>query len=94
VDATGGAARRVLGVRLGRDNAGARPQVRARVDGQLATMRMTISVTYPAPVRRLTRQLRSLVTERVYRLTGLRLRQLDIDIVRLTEPAPAVRRVL
>lgn len=93
VGQTGGAARRLLGVRLGQDAAGAPPQVRAQVDGHLATMQMTISVGYPAPVRQVTRQLRDRVTTRVGELTGLELRQLDIDIARLLGPEPTPRQL-
>jgi uncharacterized alkaline shock family protein YloU len=93
LDRAGGAARRVLGVPLGRERVDRAPQVHARVDGHLATMRVSIVVAYPTPLRAVTRQLRDLMTTRVGQLTGLQLRQLDIDIAQLTTPEPAGRSV-
>jgi uncharacterized alkaline shock family protein YloU len=86
VGEAGGVARRVLGVSVGRAGARATPQVDARVDGSLATLRMTVSVVYPAPVRRVTRQLRDHVMTRVAALTGLDVRQVDVDVDTLIHP--------
>lgn len=93
VELTGGVSRRVFGVPLGRDSAGTSPQVRARVHGGLATLAMTISVAYPAPVRQVTREVRSHITRRVSELTGLTVRQVDIEVASLT-PAAGDRRQL
>ena len=70
---------------------GGTQRVKATVDGHLTTLRLTVSVTYPEPVRRVTRRLREHVTARVGELTGLEVRQVDIDVARLTPP-PARRR--
>jgi uncharacterized alkaline shock family protein YloU len=83
IEDTGGASRRVLGVRLGRDSLEGTPWVTAKVDGGLATLRMRISVAYPAPVREVARRLRELVRTRVGELTGLDVREVDIDVARL-----------
>ncbi|WP_433324519.1 Asp23/Gls24 family envelope stress response protein [Spirillospora sp. CA-294931] len=91
VDAAGGSSRRVLGVSLGKDSA---PRVTARVDGGLATLRMTISVVYPAPIREVTRDVRERVTRQVGRLTGLEVRQVDIEVDRLLPARDLERRVL
>jgi uncharacterized alkaline shock family protein YloU len=93
VDEAGGAARRVLGVPLGRDSMEGTPWVTAKVDGGLATLRMRISVAYPAPVREVTRHLRELVRTRVGELTGLDVREVDIDVSRLLPTEPSGRRV-
>jgi uncharacterized alkaline shock family protein YloU len=93
VDEVGGAARRLLGVRLGQDSTGTGPRVDAHVDGGLATLRMTVSVVYPAPVRRVTRRLREHVTSRVEEFTGLDVRQVDVDVASLVAPRPQGRRV-
>ncbi|GLY83267.1 Asp23/Gls24 family envelope stress response protein [Actinoallomurus iriomotensis] len=89
----GGAARRVLGVPLGRDSMESTPWVSAKVDGDLATLRMRISVAYPAPVREVTRRLRELVRTRVGELTGLDVREVDIDVARLLPAERSGRRV-
>jgi uncharacterized alkaline shock family protein YloU len=84
VDQAGGSVRRVLGVPLGRDDPGGGPQVSAEVDGHLATLRMTISVAYPTPIRQVAHQLRERITTRVGELTGLQVRQVDITVASLT----------
>ncbi|MFL6055800.1 MAG: Asp23/Gls24 family envelope stress response protein [Actinoallomurus sp.] len=94
VDAAGGAARRLWGVPLGSDAAGTRSRVKARVDGRLAMLQMRIFVVYPAPIRQVTQRLRARVMSRVGELTGLHVRQVDIEIVRLTPPERAGRRPL
>lgn len=83
VEEAGGTARRVLGVRLGRGSDEAAPQVTAWIDGALVVLWMRISVGYPAPVRDVTRRLRDHVRTRVGDLTGLDVRQVDIDVDRL-----------
>lgn len=93
VDQAGGAARRLLGVPMGRDTAGTAARVTAHVDGHLATVALRLSVTYPAPIRQVTRRVREHVTARVGELTGLDVRQVDIDIVRLISPERQRRRV-
>lgn len=70
-------------MRLGRDSMQSTPQVTAKVDGGLATLRIRISIAYPAPVREVTRRLRELVRTRVGELTGLDVREVDIDVTRL-----------
>lgn len=94
VEATGGAARRVLGVPLGPTDRRPRPQVTAHVDGRLATLRMRITVAYPEPIRQVTRRLRERVASRVGELTGLEVRQVDIDVDRLIRPKDQGRRLL
>lgn len=93
IEDAGGAARRVLGVRLGSDSLETTPWVTAKVDGRLATLRMRISVAYPAPVRGVTRRLRELVRTRVGELTGLDVREVGIDVTRLLTTEQSGRRV-
>jgi uncharacterized alkaline shock family protein YloU len=73
---------------------GGTARVKATIDGKLATLRMTVSVIYPEPVQRVTRRLREHVTARVGELTGLEVRQIDIDVARLVPPAGYHREVL
>lgn len=89
----GGASRRLLGVPLGRDTMRAAARATAHVDGQIATVQLRISVIYPAPIREVTRRVRDQVIIRVGELTGLDVRQVDIEIARLIRPEPEPRRV-
>jgi uncharacterized alkaline shock family protein YloU len=82
-DQAGGVARRLLGVPLGQGGGTAAPRVHARIDGQLVTLRLTVSVAYPAPVRMVVRQLRDRVIARVGALTGLRVGLVDVDVTAL-----------
>lgn len=88
----GGVSRRWLGVPVGRAGAAAVPQVDARIDGRLATVSMTVSVLYPVPVRRVVDRLRDHVVARVGALTGLDVRQVDVDVATLIHPEQFRRR--
>jgi uncharacterized alkaline shock family protein YloU len=81
------------GVRPGRASREAAPRVTAWVDGALAVLWMRISVSYPAPLREVTRRLREHVRTRVGDLTGLDVRQVDIDVDRLLPVERASGRV-
>ena len=83
VEQTGGAARQLIGVAMGRETGEGTARVSARVDGHLAVIEMRLSLAYPAPVRALTREVRRHVIERVTGLTGLEVRHVDIEVVRL-----------
>ncbi|MDT0548755.1 MULTISPECIES: DUF6286 domain-containing protein [Streptomyces] len=87
VDQAGGAQRRLLGMPLGRANAPPAPRATAHVDGHLATVAMTVSVAYPAPIRQVSRRVRERVAARIGELTGLDVREVDIDVARLSHPA-------
>ncbi len=83
VEQTGGAARQLIGVAIGRETGEGMARVSARIDGHLAMIEMRLSLTYPAPVRALTREVRRHVVERVTGLTGLEVRHVDIEVARL-----------
>jgi len=83
VEQTGGAARQLIGVAIGRQTGEGTARVSARVDGHLAMIEMRLSLAYPAPVRALTREVRRHVIERVTGLTGLEVRHVDIEVARL-----------
>ena len=83
VEQTGGAARQLIGVAIGRETGEGMARVSARIDGHLAMIEMRLSLTYPAPVRALTREVRRHVIERVTGLTGLEVRHVDIEVARL-----------
>ena len=88
-----GAPRRVLGVNVG----DARPQgsahVHARVHGDVATVEATIAVRWPASVRSVSDAVRDQVRADVARITGVRVEQIDLEIVSMSVPEPASPRV-
>ena len=79
----GGAARELAGITLGRQSGQGPARVSARVDGNLAMIEMRLTMAYPAPVRSLSREVRRHVMERVASLTGIEVRHVDIEVVRL-----------
>jgi uncharacterized alkaline shock family protein YloU len=83
VDDAYGSARRLLGLRMPGATA---PRVTVQIDGHLATVRVAMSVRYPAPIRQVTREVREHVMERVGELTGLDVRHVDIEIPALITP--------
>ena len=80
-----GGVRRLTDGLTGRDD---RPQVSVTVDGQLAVLRISLGVVYPAPVGRTTREVRERVRARVRELTGIDVRQVDITVTRLPVQEP------
>jgi uncharacterized alkaline shock family protein YloU len=84
VEQTGGAARQLIGITLGRQTGEGTARVSVRIDGHLAMIEMRLSVAYPAPVRALTREVRRHVMERVTGLTGFEVRAVDIDVASLS----------
>jgi len=69
------------------------PRVSATVDGQVAVIRIVLGVVYPEPVGRVTRLAREHVRARVLDLTGISVRQIDIEVVRLPTARAESRRV-
>ncbi|GAA3005322.1 Asp23/Gls24 family envelope stress response protein [Streptosporangium longisporum] len=57
---------------------------RATVDGELTTLRLDVTVDYPAPLREVAQQVRSHVAERIMALTGLYVGHIDIDVTDVT----------
>lgn len=88
-----GAARRVAGVALGSDEAADRPHADATVDGHTATVDVTMSVVYPAPVADVATVARAAVINRVGQLCGITVRQVDIHVTALVPPRATGRRV-
>jgi uncharacterized alkaline shock family protein YloU len=83
VEQAGGAAPQLAGITVGRQTGKGPARVSVRIDGHLAMIEMRLSLTYPAPVRTLTRQVRLHVIDRVTSLTGLEVRHVDIEVTRL-----------
>jgi uncharacterized alkaline shock family protein YloU len=85
---TGGAARQLIGITLGRQTGQGPARVSARVDGNLAMIELRLTLAYPAPVRSVTREVRRHVMERVASLTGIEVRHVDIEVARLLAGSP------
>jgi len=67
----------------------------ARVGMERASVALTISVTYPAPVRTTSTQVRAAVAQRVEQFTGLHVSWVDVTVARLpaSDPWKPARRV-
>jgi uncharacterized alkaline shock family protein YloU len=97
----GGAAPRVLGRAVtgpsalgGRPTSlTARPKARARVDGSIVTLDLSISVRWPASVPEVTSAVREHVRGRVTELTGLTVAEISISVTALVTGLPAAQRV-
>ena len=83
VGQTGGAARQLIGIRIGRQAGEGAARVHARTEGHLAMIEMRLSLAYPASVRALAREVRQHVIERVTSLTGYEVHHVDIEVARL-----------
>ncbi|MHA7171654.1 Asp23/Gls24 family envelope stress response protein [Arthrobacter monumenti] len=57
-----------------------RPKASVQLSGQVATIELTVGVRYPAPLRRTGEELRRRVRSQVSELTGIDVRQVDVDI--------------
>lgn len=93
VDQVGGAARRVLGVSTGGDEAEQIPQVTAEVRGRMCALRVRLSVEYPAPVAPVTEHVRHVLIDRLAELADLQVRTVDITVTALRPPHPARREI-
>ena len=93
VDQATGTARRVLGVSVGSTGETSRADVSARVDGETATVEVTMTVIYPASVRDVTRRTRDHITERVRELAAVHVQQVDITVTGMTVARPDAPRV-
>jgi len=69
-------------------------EAHAAIDGGMAQLRVEIEVDYPAEVRLITRQVRRHVRDRVTRLCGLTVTDVDITVAALRLETRQVRRVL
>ncbi|GAA2434623.1 hypothetical protein GCM10010191_56410 [Actinomadura vinacea] len=68
------------------------PRVDVKVNGETVTARVRMSLLYPEPVREVTNRVRDHVRERVRALTGLTVRQMDIDVAGLERREAIARR--
>lgn len=89
----GGAARRVLGVAVTHEDAAHAPRVEATVAGEMVSLRIRLSVTYPDAVHEVTDRVRRRLVERVGELTGKRVGIVDVIVAAMHRPA-GPRRVI
>lgn len=89
VSGTGGTHRRILGLPVsGAD----RPVAQAEVNGDVVTAKVSLSMSYPCPVREIAAEVRERVSERVEELTGLRVAEVDVVVEALVpDVEPRVR---
>lgn len=91
VEASGGLGRTIAGVTV----PGRRPaRTEVWVNGDIVTAKVTLSVTYPMPVRTVARRVRRRVRDQVAQLTGLTARQVDVDVAELRHPVAGERTML
>lgn len=83
----GGAARRVWGVPVTGEDADRSPRVEATVAGEVVSLRVRLSVTYPAPVHAVTERVRRRLIDRLAALTGKRVGAVDVVVVALHRAA-------
>ena len=88
VDRASGAARHVLGVKVGSLDEDTPARVHATVDGDLVSVAVSMAVRWPESVRQVTRQARTAITQDVTRLTGMRVAEVDITVPELLRVAP------
>jgi uncharacterized alkaline shock family protein YloU len=91
VDRATGTPRRVLGVSVGSPTD--RPDVSARVDGPFAIVDVVMSVAWPAPVTKVTEQVRARIVQHLIDLAGVRAAQVDIRVTALVPEQSSERRV-
>jgi uncharacterized alkaline shock family protein YloU len=86
VTTTSGAARRLLGVRVGEAGETSAAQVTARVEGDIATLSVTLGVHWPASVTTVAQQVRRQIRQDVARITAIDVRRIDLEVVSMLIP--------
>lgn len=88
----GAASGGILGIGS-RRNFDGRPRAEAQLFGSTAVLELDLGLTYPTPLRETTERIRAHVIERVGRLTGFVVEQVDVQISWL-HPATTTRGAL
>jgi uncharacterized alkaline shock family protein YloU len=83
----GGAARRVLGVPMSSEDIERAPRVEVTAAGEVVSLRVRLSLTYPEPVRQATDRIRHRLIDKVGELTGKRVAVVDVVVAALHRPA-------
>jgi uncharacterized alkaline shock family protein YloU len=93
VDRASGIPRRLLGTTFGRPTSTTRPRASAKVDVTTVSLKVSVSVEYPAPVRDVAAEVRERVARRVYELTGLKVTEIDVTVPLFLTERPRPPRV-
>ncbi len=89
----GGPVTRVLGQALGSADLDGRPRADITLTADLVTVRLSVSVVWPAPVLEVADQLRARVKQRLAELAGLRVGHIDVHVTALPRDRRRRRRV-
>jgi len=90
VDQAVGASRGRL--RVGRTRAAPRARVAARLDGDIVSVRVVMSVLWPASVPAVTQRVRERIARQLLELASLRLAEVEIDVADLPTGYGTARR--
>jgi uncharacterized alkaline shock family protein YloU len=93
VEGASAAPRRVLGRQVGEARVEDEASVSAQVDGLAATVRATVAVAWPQPVREVADRLRAAIRADVARMTDVTVGQVDLDVVSFAAATAPARRV-
>jgi uncharacterized alkaline shock family protein YloU len=93
VERASGIPRRLLGTTFGRPTPSTRPRASAKVDVSTVSLKLSVSVEYPAPVRDVAAEVRERVARRIYELTGLKVTEIDITVPLFLTERPRPPRV-
>ncbi len=84
---------RVLGQALGGVDFDGRVKADVTVSGDVATVRVSLSVRWPAPIIEVAEAVRTRVTQRLSELAGLRVSHVDVQVTALPTDRRSRRRV-
>jgi len=84
---------RVLGQALGSADLDGRVKADVTVAGDVATVRVSLSVHWPAPIVEVAEGVRTRVTQRLSELAGLRVSHVDVQVTALPTDRRSRRRV-
>lgn len=87
------APRRVLGVNIGKARPDDAASVRAQVQGDVASVHAAIAVRWPRSVQKVADEVRERIRSDVTAITGVRVDHVDVEVVSMTLPDSAARRV-
>ena len=93
VDGASAAPRRLLGRNVGDARPESEAAVSAQVDGNAGTVRATVAIAWPNPVRAVADRLRTAIREDVALMTDVHVAQVDLDVVSFAAASTPTRRV-